>query len=246
MFTTIFYQPIFNLVIFLYNIIPGNDIGLVIIVLSVIIKLATYPLSQKQIKSQKALQELQPEIEKIKAKHKDNKEEMSRAMLGLYKKHKFNPFSSCGAILIQMPFLIAVFHVFRNGFSQADLALVYSFIYQPEIVNMTTIGGLDLSKPNIYIAFVAAAIQYYQTSMLTTQKPEIKKPAAKDEDMTAMMNKQMKYMMPILTIVIGATLPGGVTLYWLVTSLFALLQQMIIFYKKKETNNKEIEGEIVK
>lgn len=234
-FTTFFYQPIFNLVIFLYNTIPGSDIGLVIIILSLIIKLLTYPLTQKQLHSQKALQEIQPEINKIKEKHKDNKEEMSRAMLALYKEKKFNPFSSCGSILIQMPFLIAVFKVFNNGFSQADLALVYGFIYQPEIVDMLAFGFLDLSKPNLVIAVLAAAVQYFQTSMLTTKRPETKDPAARDEDVSAMVNKQMKYMMPVLTIVIGATLPGGVTLYWFTTSAFAFLQQLYIFRKKKES-----------
>ena len=92
-FQTIFYQPILNLLVFLYNIIPGHDIGLAIILMTIVIKLILLPLSKQSIKSQKALQELQPKIEEIKKKYA-NKEEQGRAMMQLYKQEKVNPFSS--------------------------------------------------------------------------------------------------------------------------------------------------------
>ena len=93
-FETLFYQPILNLLVYLYNIVPGNDLGLAIIFLTVVIKMVLWPLSRQAIESQKKLQELQPEMEKIKKEHKDNKEELGRAMMALYKEKSINPFSS--------------------------------------------------------------------------------------------------------------------------------------------------------
>jgi len=235
MFQTFFYQPILNLLVLIYNLIPGHDLGIAIILLTIIIKLLLFPLSKKSIESQKKLQELQPKINEIKEKYKDKKEEMGKAMMELYKKDKVNPLSSCFPLLIQMPFLFAVFRVFRNGFSASNLILVYGFIHKPEIINMISFGFIDLSKPQIVIAVLAGLAQFWQSKMMITKRPEIKSDGAKDEDMMAIMNKQMVYFMPLMTIFIGMSFPGGLALYWLTNTLISGIQQMYLF-KKKENN----------
>src|SRR3989338_65550 len=112
LFNTILVQPLFNLLVFFYNLIPGHDLGMAIIVLTVVIKLVLYPLSRQSIRSQKALKDLQPKMDALKKQYKDNKEKQAKAMMELYKTEKVNPLSSCLPLLIQLPFLIAVFHVF--------------------------------------------------------------------------------------------------------------------------------------
>lgn len=231
-FHVVFYEPILNLLVFLYNIIPGHDIGLAIIAMTVIIKAILLPLSKQSIKSQKSLQQLQPKIDELKKKHANNKEELGRAMMQLYKQEKVNPFSSCLPLLIQLPFLWAVFMVFRDGLSNQALTDIYSFISQPGVINPISLGLVDLSKPNIVLAILAGAAQFWQAKMMITKRPEVKSPGAKDEDMMAIMNKQMLYMMPILTVVIGMTFPGGLALYWLVTTVLTALQQLYLFKQK--------------
>ena len=231
-FNAIFYQPILNLLVFLYNIIPGHDIGLAIIIMTVIIKLILLPLSKQSIKSQKSLQELQPKIDEIKKKYADNKEEQGRAMMQLYKQEKVNPFSSCLPLLIQLPFLWAVFMVFRDGLSGQSLNLVYSFIYQPEVINTISLGFINLAKPNIILAILAGLAQFWQAKMMITKRPDVRGSGAKDEDMMAIMNKQMLYIMPALTVFIGLSFPGGLALYWLITTLLTALQQLYLFKKK--------------
>jgi len=233
-FHLIFYQPILNLLVFLYNIIPGHDIGLAIIAMTIIIKLILLPLSKQSIKSQKSLQSLQPKINELKKKYANNKEEQGRAMMQLYKQEKVNPFSSCLPLLIQLPFLWAVFVVFREGLSGQALDSVYSFISNPGVINSTSLGLVDLSKPNVVLALLAGAAQFWQAKMMVTKRPEIKSEGAKDEDMMAMMNKQMIYMMPILTVVIGMTFPGGLALYWLITTVLTALQQLYLFKQKEK------------
>ena len=245
MFQTIFYQPILNLLVFLYNIVPGHDLGVTIILLTIIIKLLLLPLSKQSIKSQKALQDLQPKIEEVKKKYANNKEEMGRAMMDIYKQNKVNPFSSCLPLLIQLPFLFAVFKVFSTGLSNGSLNLVYSFIKRPEAINSISFGIFDLSKPNILFAVLAGVAQFWQAKMMMVKKPAVKTQGSRDENMMAIMNKQMLYIMPVMTVFIGISLPGGLSLYWFVLTLLTIIQQAYVF-KHKNKDEKVIEGEIVK
>ncbi len=235
---TFLYNPIFNLLVFLYNIIPGHDVGVAIIVLTIIIKLLLLPLSLKATKSQKVLQDIQPKMDEIKKKYKDNKEAQAKALMDLYKKEKVNPLSSCFPLLIQFPFLIALFQVFRNGFNPSALQVVYPFIHRPDHLNPISLGHIDLSNPIPLLAVLTGIAQFWQTKMLSHKKPPIKSEGAKDESMTAMMNKQMMYVMPILTVFIGLRFPGGLLLYWFVNTLLMILQQEIMFKKDKKISDK--------
>lgn len=250
-FTTVFYQPILNLVIAIYNFLPGHDIGLTIIILTVLIKLLLFPLSKKSIESQKALQNLQPKLDEIKKKHADNKEAMSRAMMELYKQEKVNPLSSCLPLLLQLPFFWAIFKVFRDELTGKALLLVYPFITNPGMINPTAFGFLDFSKSNIILAVLAGVSQYFQAKMMPMRPASIKTEGSTDENMMAVMNKQMLYFMPILTIFICLTLPSGLAFYWLISTLLTIAQQWFMFRKKDSdpsatTPSRVIEGEIIK
>ena len=201
-----------------------------IILLTLLIKFALYPLAQQSIKSQKALQDLQPKIDEIKLKYKDDKEGLSKAMMSVYKDNKVNPFSSCLPLLVQLPFLIAIFQVLSKGLN--DSGSLYSFIKAPENINYIFLGIADLSKPNIILAVLSGAAQFWQSKMMITKKPEIKSEGSKDEEFASIMNKQMLYMMPVITVLIGMKLPGGLALYWLASTLFTVFQQRLVFRKK--------------
>src|SRR6056297_1505967 len=135
LFTVVFKEPIFNLLVFLYNYLSFGDLGIAIILLTIIIRLIFLPLSQKSIKSQKSLQELQPKIEKLKKEYGNDKEKLGKAMMDLYKEHKVNPFSSCLPLLVQLPFFIAIVEIFRAGLKEESLKLVYPFLETPESIN---------------------------------------------------------------------------------------------------------------
>lgn len=246
LFHTFLYEPILNLLVFLYNIVPGHDLGVAIILLTIIIKLVLLPLSKQSIKSQKALQDLQPKIDAIKAQYANNKEEMGRAMMNLYKENKVNPFSSCLPLLIQLPFFFAVFRVFRNGINETTLGFVYPFIERPQAVSNMFLGLVDLSKPSVVLAILAGLAQFWQAKMMITKKAETKTEGAKDENIMAAMNKQMLYFMPALTIFIGVTLPGGLSLYWFTITILTILHQVYIFRKSNAGKNNVISGEVVK
>lgn len=232
LFNTILFQPLFNLLVFIYTLIP--DLGVDIILLTVFIKLILYPLYTLQLTSQKKLQDLQPIIDELKLKYKDNKEAQARELMKLYKNNKVNPFSSCLPLLIQLPILIAIYSVFRSGLQDQNFELLYSFVRNPEHINPFFLGLIDLSKNNVILAILAAIAQFFQTKMFIRTRPSVKNEGSKDEDTLAIMNKQMLYMMPLITIIMGAQLPGGLTLYWLVTTVLMLLQQVFFLYKSKK------------
>jgi YidC/Oxa1 family membrane protein insertase len=239
-FKVILYEPLLNLLVFFYNIIPGHDLGLAIIFLTLLIKLIFIPLSRQSIKAQKSLRDLQPELEEIKKKYADQKEKQARVMMDLYRQRKVSPFSSCLPMLIQLPILIAVFQVFRVGLTENNLP-IYSFISNPGTLNIMAFGILDLSQASPPLALITGVLQYLQMKILSPVPPQTKnkvKPEG-NENMMSMMNKQMRFMMPALTVFIGLTLPSGLILYWLVSLLFTIIEQKV-FLKPSAKINSEI------
>ena len=233
-FTTIFYQPIFNTLIWFYNSVPGRDIGIAIILLTVLLKIVLWPFSLQSLKSQKAMSELQPKLKELQEKYKGKKEELAKATMQLYSKEKVSPFSSCLPLLIQFPFLIALYQVLRDGLASKGFELLYPFVANPGQIDPTIFGLLNLAAPNFILALLAGGAQYLQSKMLVTKSPPRSvqgKEGSKDEDTMARMNKQMVYMMPAITVVISAGLPAGLALYWLVQSLLTVGQQALFFRK---------------
>ncbi len=243
-FRTILIEPIFNLLIFLYGVIPGADIGFAIIALTILIKVALWPLMSKSLRSQKALQTLQPKIEELKEEHGEDREELAKAMMELYQKEQVNPLSSCLPVLIQLPILIALYRVLLGGFGAETLDMLYGFVPNPGSINHVFLGAIDLSQVSIYLAVLAGYFQFMQTRMLISKRPPKQvagKGGAKDETMLASMNKSMLMFMPVITIVIGASLPAGLTLYWVTVNIVSILQQQFVFSRMR--GDKKEEGE---
>ncbi len=239
-FTTILLQPILNLLVWLYDVVPGHDIGIAIVLITIIVKIILYPLTAAQLKQQRALQDLQPKIDEVRQRLKDDKDAQAKELMGLYAREKVNPASSCLPLLIQLPVFLALYRALSIGLSSKNIDLLYSFVPNPQSINPKFLGLLDLTHPSYVLAIAAALVQFWQTrQMLKPPAGAIKQPppdvagspGAKDESMAAMMNKQMTYVMPALTAVIGFSLPGGLALYWFVMSLLTVLQQQFLMKK---------------
>ena len=233
LFHTIIYQPLYNILIFLYNVVPGKDFGISIILITILLRTILIPLYKKQIESQKKLQELQPKIKALQERTKNDKEKQTKQLMELYKENKTNPFSGCLPLVVQLIFLIAIYQVLikisSNGLV-VDPSQLYPFVSSPEKINQLFISIIDLTKPSIVIAALAAIAQYFQTKMLMSQQTVA--PVQSDDsgkpDIAQMMNKQMLYLGPFLTLFIGIKFPAGLSLYWLVGTLFMLVQQILL------------------
>ena len=231
-FTTIFYDPIFNLLVYIYDVMPGHDIGIAIIIITLIIKLVLYIPSKKSIKSQKELATLQPEIEELKQKYKDDKDKMGPELMALYKRKGVNPFSSCLPMLIQLPFLFAIYRVFFNGLTNEHaMDSLYFFVSNPGMLDPMAFGFINFAEKSIWLAVLAGAAQFWQSKMLMAKK----KPGGVAGGMAG-MGAQMTYIMPIFTVFIGSRFPAGLTFYWFLSTLFSVAQQYLVlgFGKKNK------------
>jgi YidC/Oxa1 family membrane protein insertase len=234
-FTVTIYQPLYNLLVWLYNVLPGADIGIAIIVLTILIKGLLFPLTFKQLKSQKEMQEIQPLIKEIQAKYKDDKEKLAQELMGVYKEHNVNPFASCLPLIVQLPIFIGLFQVLRNGFGEVNGDILYSFVANPGMIDPMFLGLIDLSTVFFPLVILASIAQYFQMKFTIgrrVDKSVRKESGAMDEDMTARMNKSMMYMMPVVTLIIGTTLPAGLMLYWLATTLLTIALYAIFLGEK--------------
>ena len=233
-YNTILVDPLLNLLVFFYNLL-GSDIGLAIIAVTVLVRLILYPSFKKQLESQKKLSALQPQLQEIKEKHKDDKEAQSRAMMDFYKQNKVNPFGSCLPMLVQLVILFALYRVFLEGLNGEALTTLYSFVSNPGDINPISLGFLDLAEGSLVLAVITGTAQFFQGKLMVKMQPKQKKSSTDTGAMISnMMSKQFVYIFPVITVVIGAQLPAGLLVYWLVTTLFAIGQQYIIIRKPQE------------
>lgn len=233
LFNAVLYQPIYNLMVGLYDLL-FNDLGLAILALTILVRLALWPLTHKSLHSQKAMMEIQPQLNELKKKYKDNKEEQAKAMMALYAEKKVSPFSSCLPLLIQLPLFIALYQVLSAGIKSENLNQLYAFVPNPGRISPVSLGFLDLAVASVPLAVLAAIAQYFQAKMMNRKHPPIHGEGSKDEDTMAIMNKQMLYMMPAMTLFIGWKLPAGLTLYWLLTNVAMIVQQKVMFDRAEQ------------
>ena len=237
-FSTIVFQPLYNALILLYLAVP--DLGVAIIILTLLMKFLLIPFTKHSIKAQKKMQEIQPELKKIQEKHKHDKQLQGQKVMEFYKEKGVNPAGGCLPMIIQLIFLIALYRVFMLGLDpNATTDLLYSFVKNPGHLNMIAFGFLDLSKPSVFLAIITAIAQYFQGKMMLSKQDKNKKVESeknkKQADFSTMMQQQMVYIGPILTLVIGIKFASGLILYWLITTIFMIAQQWFIVNEKKET-----------
>ena len=220
--------PINNLLIFLYG-ISGQNLGLAIIFLTLIVRGVLVPITIPSLRSAKKLQELKPHLDKLKQKHKD-KQKLQLATLELYKQHGINPAAGCLPQIAQLLVLIALYQVFINFINGGQ--------YNGQSLNLNFLW-LDLGKADPYyiLPVLAGLTQLIFSFMMTSGlESHVKAPKNKDEkkkeedsmEMAQSMQQQMLYLMPAMTVIIALKFPSGLALYWVITTLFSLVQQYLV------------------
>lgn len=220
-YSQIFYEPLLRGLIFLSSNLPGHDLGLAVILLTLAVKVITFPLTHKTLKTQVVMKKIEPEIKKIQQEHKDNREEQSRKLMELYRTHGINPFSGFFGIFIQLPILIALYQIFWKSLSVL-----------PPGVNTNFLGFIVLTAPSVGMAAVAALSQFWQAKLAV---PPSSAKATEGKDMASMMQKQMLYVFPVIIFMIAYKLPAAVSLYWTSMNIFAILHEAYVRRKSQTT-----------
>lgn len=228
-----FYEPLYNSLVFLISHVPWSDVGIAVVVLTILVKIITFPLTQKSLKSQIKMREIEPEIESIK-KQFPQKEEQAKKTFELYKKHNINPLSGCLVLIIQLPILIALYRVFYSGFTFNE-NLMYSFVHYPDHLNTFFLGIIDIAKKSIPLALLAGITQFIQIRLsMPAYKAKEGDESFKGELMKS-MNMQMRYVMPVFIVFVAYTTSGAIALYLVVNNIMSIVQEVII--KRKLQKN---------
>ena len=183
--------------------------GVAIILLTVAIKALMYPLTVKQVKSMKAVQEMQPKVKALQEKFKDNKERLQTEIAALYKENKVNPLSGCLPLVVQMPILMGIFFAIKEYTYEGPT----SFLWLANLQQGTSLT--DPSDPYFIIPLLCALTTYVQQKQTTTEMTQ--------------QNKMMLIFMPVFIGYITITFPAGLGIYWVVSNLVQIAQQWFMY-----------------
>lgn len=227
----VIYQPLLNLLIYTYNILPIQDLGVVILVLTLLSRLAVWKPTNKSIRTQLIMKRLQPEMNALKVQFKDDPTAQFKAQQALQKTHGVSTLSSCLPLLIQLPFLIALYQVFQSTL-KGSIEGLYAFVQKPEHINTMFLGLVDLTKTGYILPVIAAAFQFWQARMLAKALPD-----TETDSLTKSMNATTQYSLPLVSLFVGIYLPSGLLLYWVTTSVIMILQQYYVIKKYKKQHS---------
>ena len=233
-FTTYLIKPLYNVFVYLIGVMPGGDVGFALIVMTIAVRVIFYPAYTSSIRTQMGMAAVQGELDEINEKYKDDPTEKAQRIMALYKERNIKPFSSFIAVLAPIPIFIALYYsIAREGLPHIDTNLLYSFVHVPTTVNVEFLGFLNLlASHNIPLSIIVAFLQYLvvRLSITRTKKATTTaKPLAADKAQAqAMQQNLMLYALPILYVFIVYSLPAVAGLYFGVTNLISVGQELLI------------------
>ncbi len=254
LFTPIF-QAIFMVMVFLYNIF--GDIGIAIIVLTIILRLITFPLFRKQIVSQRRMQALQPELRAIQARYKGQRTKLSEEQMRLYRERGINPAAGCLPSLLQLALLIPMYQVISNGLQAPDITSMLQ-VFGTQVLHVacqapgditracvnptvTWLGwlpaasgqaGLDAHKPEIFLMVIPGvfglSLLALVSALLQLVQTRMMTPSSATADPQQRSQQRIFLILPLFSLIYGWFLPAGLFLYWITTTLFSIIAQYVI------------------
>jgi YidC/Oxa1 family membrane protein insertase len=228
-FHIVFYNPIYNALVALMALVPGSDVGVAVILLTIGIRLILLPFSLSAARTQRAMKILEPKIKELKEKHKGNREKEATETLSLYREARVNPFASILTVFIQIPVLLALYWVFRyESFSVVDTIRLYSFTPVPHVVSLQFLGLISVTGKSIVLAVLAGFSQFFQAHMALSGMGSLDDTATTKGGFQQMMGMQLKYVFPFLIAIISYTTSGAIALYFITTNLAGVLQEWYV------------------
>lgn len=240
-FHAVFYDPIYNALVALVALVPGSDVGIAVILVTIVIRLILLPFSLSAARTQRTMKELEPKLKELKEKHKGDKEKEALETLALYRESKVNPFASILMVFIQIPVLLALYFVFfYEPFPAINLDRLYSFTPVPQAASLLFLGLISVAGKSLVLAFLAGVTQYLQAhfALAGTMKPSDTKNL--QNDFQRMMGTQLKYVFPFIIGVISYTTSGAIALYFITTNLAGVLQELHI----RRVLNTDVSGKV--
>ncbi len=227
-FHTLIYDPLYNGLVFLVGVMPSHDVGLAVITLTIVVRIILFPLSRRAVETQLVMKKIAPEVEKLKEKYKDNREEQGKAIFALYREQGVHPFAGIGLLLLQLPILFALYWIFANGgLPEIRPELLYTFVSPPSGISMEFLGFLDMSGHSIVLGVLAGLTQFAYTrlSMGKREKKPVSENPSFSADLARSFDLQARYILPATFIVLSFVIPNAGMLYLVTSNLFMIGQE---------------------
>jgi YidC/Oxa1 family membrane protein insertase len=251
---TFFFDPVYNSLVFFIDVVRGGDVGLAIICTVVLVKIVLLPLSLKAARTQLVMRELEPKLAKIKEDYKDKRDIQAIKTMELFKEARINPLSSIGLLFLQLPIIFALYFAVYSGGGVAlpgiNVALLYSYIPTPDTVNTVFLGVTEILKPavtqipvfifedvsipvkvaGLFFALLAGITQFIHTRLsLPPLKPQVAGAAPNfKDDFARSMQLQMRYVMPVIIVVVAYSLSTAIALYFTISNIMSIAQEYIV------------------
>src|SRR3989338_1009902 len=244
MYQTLIFRPLYNGLVGIIDVLPWIDLGMAVIIFTVIVKLILFPLSRTSILTQARMKEVEPEMAQLKAKYANDRQVQAMKIMELYKSKGIRPFSGILLLLIQLPILLALISVFYKIIPDIHPEFLYNFISVP-VIKTHFLGLIDLTQKSLILSFITAGAQFFQLYFSPAVRAQTRQskttPTNVDfsSQLAGSMNKQMKFLLPILAFVstywiIHSQFPAAaaiIAIYWTVSTLFTLVQELFIMYR---------------
>jgi len=231
-FHTVFYDPIYNALVALVALVPGSDVGVAVIIITIIIRIVLLPSSLSAARTQRAMKILEPRIKEVKERHKGDKEKEALETLALYKEAQVNPFASILTVFIQIPVLLALYWVFYyepfSTVSAINAARLYSFTPMPQTVSLEFLGIISVASKSLFLAALAGLTQFIQAHMALSGTMKPSNDGSMQGNFQKMMGMQLKYVFPFLIAIISYTTSGAIALYFITTNIAGSLQELYV------------------
>lgn len=228
-YNNLIFNPLYNGLIFLIDVFPWMDAGVAVIVFTIIVRLILFPISKKSIITQVRMKQIEPELARIREKTGNDKQAQALQTMALYKEKGVSPFSSFFLLFLQIPIIYALYSIFiHSGLPVVNKEILYGFVSVP-IINMHLLGIIDVGIRNIPLSIFAAVSQFLQLHYSpATKSVNYKKDSSNPADIAQNMTKNLKYFFPIMVFLISYKISSVVAIYWAVSSLFTLGQELYV------------------
>ncbi len=231
---TFFFDPIYNGLVYFIDVVPGGDVGVAIVLITIVVKLVLLPLSLKAARTQRVMRTLEPVLSDIKKKYKDKREEQAKAMMAAYKDAGVKPFASVLLLFVQIPLIIALYLAVARGggvpLPDINVDLLYSFVPAPEVLSVYFLGFVDITARNLPLAMLAGLTQFIHArlSIPAPEPRDANAPMDLKADLTRSMQMQMRYVLPIVIGVVAFMFSASIALYFVVSNLMAIGQEYVV------------------
>ena len=232
LFNTFIHDPLYNGLVFLIDYIPGADIGIAIILLTIIVRLVLFPIAQKAIKNQVKMRRVEPELAALRKKYKKDKPKLAQETMALYKQHGIKFTANLKLLLIQLPVILGLYFVFaQSGLPEIKPDTLYPFVPEPDRIKIEFLGLINLIEPSILLAALAGITQHLFTRFSfppSIAEQENSGELSLQDEMQKRMRFMFMYPMPIMIAVFAYIFSGAVALYWVTSNIFSIGQELLV------------------